>query len=135
MRIFSCTFTTALAYIFFAYLRLLLRASSLMHLYLPLQVCSYICYCKFAITFAIANLLLCICYCKTLLAIYLWSIIIVRLCLQSICGQSSLQNFACNLSLDNYYCMTLLVMHPWTNIIARLCSQFIFRQLSLYNCC
>ena len=82
--------------------------------HLPLRV--YICPREFALEFAIArlpsqdftcDLLVVTPYCRTLLAIHPWSIIIARLCLRSICGQISLQDFACNPPLAKYPCRTL----------------------------
>ena len=49
-----------------------------------------------------------------------------RICL----GQTSLQDFACNLLLGKPRCRTLLAIYLWANIIAGLCSQSTFGQRS-----
>ena len=109
---FSCVFASS-----FAHLHLPLRICNCLCAHLPLHVC--ICPCKSALKFAIARY-----NCRTLLAVYSWSIIITELCLRSTRSQTSLQDFACNPPLIKPHCRTLSAIYLWS---------IIFVQLSLSN--
>ena len=92
-----------------------LRASSLTRIF----PCAFVS----ALASLPSSLLSCVCHCMTLLAIHLWSIIIVRLCSRSTRGQSSLQDFARDLPVVNPHRRTLLAIYPWSIIIAGLCLR------------